>query len=91
MTEGQLLAHIVLQASLVVMDTVARSIAAQVIRQTSCLHRSGFLREVQTTVEDPLFEGSKLFAECMDESLQSLKDSMRSRSICTPALKEKTG
>lgn len=94
-SEGHLVAHIALQASLDSVDTAACTIATTVVlRQASWLHLSGFPKEVQTTIEDLPFEGSKLFAVHTDYSLHSLKDSLatlRSLNIYTLALRRCPG
>ncbi|EMP30282.1 hypothetical protein UY3_12607 [Chelonia mydas] len=64
------------------------------MQQASWLHFSGFPKEVQSTVEDLLFEGTKLFSSKMDESLHKLKNAraaLRSVGIYTPFRKKKQG
>lgn len=68
--EGQLLAKMSLQCAVDAADTAVRSISmAVVMRWASWLYLSGFPKEVQTTVEDLPFEGTKLLAEKSDMSL----------------------
>lgn len=72
--EGHRIARTALQASFNSADTVARSIAtAVVMRHSSWLHLSRFLREVQSMVKNLPFDGPKLFAAKTDESLHTLK------------------
>lgn len=82
-----------LQSTLDAADTAAHSIStAIVIRLALWLHLSGFPKEVQTSVEDLLFEGTKLFAKKTSTSLHMLKDSratLRSLRIYTPVYKGK--
>lgn len=74
-------------------DTVVWSISTAVtMRRASWLCILGFPKEVQTTVKDLPFEGSKLLAEKTGVSLHTLKDSratLWSLWICTPAQKRK--
>lgn len=70
------MAKTALQSVVDAADTAAWSIStAFVMRQASWLHLSGFPKEVQITVQDLPFEGTKLFAEKTDASLHMLKDS----------------
>lgn len=67
-------------------------ISAIVVRQSSWLHLSGFPKEVQLTVEDHPFDGTKIFTEMTHASLHTLKDSratLWSLRICTPGYKRK--
>ncbi|EMP26776.1 hypothetical protein UY3_16176 [Chelonia mydas] len=84
-----------LQASLNSVDIAARSIAISIImRRAFWLHLSGFLMEVQATVEDLPFEGLKLFAESTDAFLHPLKDSrvtLKTLDIYVPGIKRKQG
>lgn len=91
--EGQLLARTAMQASLVAVDRVALSnFTAVVMKRTSWRHLCGFLKKVHIMVEDLPFERSKLFAERMEESLHTLKDSratLYSLGVYTPVQKRR--
>ncbi|EMP34172.1 hypothetical protein UY3_08677, partial [Chelonia mydas] len=72
--EGQLAAQTSHRAALDTADTAAQSIPAAVVmrramRRASWLQMSGFLREVQSTIEDLPFDGCKLFAYSTDAPL----------------------
>ncbi|XP_067416629.1 general transcription factor IIF subunit 1 isoform X2 [Emydura macquarii macquarii] len=87
-TEGQLLARTALQVAADAADAASRSMAtAVVMRRASCLHLAGFPKDMQATVEDLPFEGSKLFSDRTDEYFHSLKDArdtLRSLGIYPP-------
>ncbi|EMP39080.1 hypothetical protein UY3_03698 [Chelonia mydas] len=62
------------------------------MRHMLWLHLSGLPKEVQTTVKDLPFKGSKLFMNKTDASLHTLKDSramLQSLGIYTPGQKRK--
>ncbi|KAH1185326.1 hypothetical protein KIL84_018075 [Mauremys mutica] len=62
--EEQLVAKMSLQSMLDVADTAECSISMAIImRWYLWLHLSSFPKDVQTTVEDPPFEGTRLFAK----------------------------
>lgn len=92
--EGHLIARTMFQpAHGAAADTVARFIFRVVVKQhASSLHLLGFPKEVQMTVENLPFEGTKLFAEKIDASLHTHKDSratLCSLGIYTPRQKRK--
>lgn len=68
--EGQFAAQTSHRATLDTADTAAQSIpSAVVMRRASWLQMSGFLREVQSTIEDLPFDGCKLFTYSTDAPL----------------------
>ncbi|EMP38938.1 hypothetical protein UY3_03846 [Chelonia mydas] len=94
-SEGALTARTALQASLDSADIAAQTIAISVVMcWASWFHLSRFLKKVQATVEDLLFEGQKLFAENTNVSLHTLNDSwvtLKTLDIYVPANKKKQG
>nr|XP_042697612.1 uncharacterized protein LOC122172305 [Chrysemys picta bellii] len=91
--EGMAVAKTSLQASLDSADAAARTIASGVVmRRSAWLQASGLPPEVQTTLQDLLFEGSGLFSDQTDARLHSLKDSratLKSLGMHTPVTQRK--
>lgn len=74
--EGHLATKLSLQAAVDATDTLSCSLTTGVIMcWESWLQSSGFPWEVQTTIQDLLFNEDKLFSAKTDESFQPLKDS----------------
>lgn len=90
-SEGQLIARIVLQGSLDVAVTVARKTATAIMMcRTSLLQSSGFPKDLQSKMEDLPFDREKLFSTKADEILHFMKDSwaiLHTLGIYTPATK----
>lgn len=91
--EGHLVTRTALQTALDATDTAAHSVSTVVVMSwASWLHLLELLKEMQITIENLLFEGSKLFVDKMDASVHNLKHhraTLRSLGIYTLGQKRK--
>lgn len=80
-----------MQASLNVVDTADRTMAAAVVMcRASWLQSSDIPKDLETKIEDLPFDKEKFFSTKTDEVLHSMKDSrltLRTLGIFTPALR----
>ncbi|KAM7173925.1 uncharacterized protein RBU57_004199 [Macrochelys suwanniensis] len=87
--EGKKVARTLLQASLDIADSAARTLASGVAMwRISWLQSSNLPPEVQYTIQDLPFNGQGLFSEKTDSKLQTLKDGrtiIRTLGMHTPA------